>query len=389
MSPNAKLMLNIFLPFFAIHCMEQVYFVYGTVLQSYSLSPEIIGWILSCYFIAIMSIRPLGGWLLERFGVRKTLIGAGLLGFAGCSVLLFAKSIPFLLLGRILSGASFGVYGVGIFSYQAITLPPQKRGAALSLITSGGVLPMATITPLGEWFLIRGFTEAYLLLGPLCALACVYFGSKIGSPAIAAKQKEDWGTYGELFSFRPYLVVLSSGAIMALLDASVVCMSLLAAERGLVASYFLTGSAVAAVIVRIAGSELIGLLPCMLVLSPGAVCMGLSLFAISAFPSNLLFLLGGIMFGVGIGFSWPLYLSLIADILPPILRPKGTATGLLMYDTGWILTPLITGYFMSVIGTAWTFRVLSLAGLSAALLIHIFYWVPLYRKNNRVANANS
>lgn len=386
MSPNAKMMLNLFLPYYAAHCMEQIYFIYGTVLQHYSLSPKIIGWILSCYFITIMGIRPLGGWLLEKFGIRKTLIGAGALGFIGCTVLLFAKSVPFLILGRMLSGASFGIYGVGIFSYQAITVPAEKRGVIFSIVASGGVLPLATITPVGEWFLLHGHTSAYLLLGPLCSLACIYFGSRIGSPMVSAKKEVDWGTYTDLLAFRPYLIVLLSGTLMALLDASVVCMSLLATERGLVASYFLTSSAVAATIVRVGGSNLIGILPRMLALSPGAICMAAGLFTVSVFPSNTVFLLGGTLFGIGIGMGWPVYLSLVADILPPILRPKGTATALLMYDCGWIVTPLIVGYCAYLLGTAWTFRLLSLAGLAAVTTLYTMYWIPLHRKNARVGN---
>ena len=80
MSPNAKMMLNLFLPYYAAHCMEQIYFIYGTVLQHYSLSPKIIGWILSCYFITIMGIRSSGsgssGVRLKGFGMNSSRFSA-------------------------------------------------------------------------------------------------------------------------------------------------------------------------------------------------------------------------------------------------------------------------------------------------------------------------
>lgn len=383
MSPAAKLMLNLFLPFFAVHCMEQMYFVYGTVLQSYALSPKVIGWILSSYFITIMSIRPLGGWIMENFGIRKTLIGAGVLGFVGCTVLFFARGVPMLLLGRILSGASFGVYGVGIFSYQAIAIPARVRGSSFALITSGGVLPMAIATPLGEWFLLHGHPNAYLAMGPLFAIACVYFGSRVGDQSVSSKKKESWGTYSELLAFRPYVMLLLSGMLMALVDASVISISLLSAEHGIAASYFLTSIAVVAAIVRILGSNILGMLPRMLFFSPAALCMACGLFAASAFPSDTVFLLAGALFGLGIGMGWPVYLALIADILPSALRPKGTATALLLYDSGWIATPLIVGYAASVLGNAWTFRLLSLAALLAVVALYAVYWIPLHRRTTR------
>lgn len=384
MSPNIRLAVRLFLPFFAIHCMEQVYFIFGTPLKQYALSPETIGWILSCYFVAIMSIRPIGGWLLEYFGIRRTLIGAGILGFIGCSVLFFARGVPFLILGRVLSGMSFGVYGVGLFSYQALAIPASARGTTMSLVTSGGILPMAIITPIGEWFLRNGMQSAYLALGPLCALLCIYLGSRVGvGEEVPAHKEPTWGRYADLPAHRSYLVLLVSGALMALLDAFVVSISIFAGEYDLIASYFLTSSAIAATFVRIAGSRPLGALPCALVLSPSGLCMGLGLLMVSFFPTNAVLLAGGIIFGVGIGAGWPVYVRFVADILPAALRPKGTAVALLVYDSGWIVTPLIVGYCASLVGTVWAFRLLSVLGMTAICATFVLYWLPLNKRSAR------
>ena len=129
MSNNARAIWNVFLPLFAIHCMEQIYFVYGNVLQNYKLSPQAIGWVLSVFFLAIMCMRPVGNLLLENIGVRNTLFIGGVIGVVGGMVLFFARSVPSLLLGRALAGASFGIYTIGLFSYQALAIPDEIRRA--------------------------------------------------------------------------------------------------------------------------------------------------------------------------------------------------------------------------------------------------------------------
>ena len=84
MSQDVKLLISLFLPFFLIYSVQHVYLIYGNLLQSYGISPEATGWILSGYFLAAMAIRPLGGWLIENFGIRKTLVCGGMLSFIGC-----------------------------------------------------------------------------------------------------------------------------------------------------------------------------------------------------------------------------------------------------------------------------------------------------------------
>lgn len=382
---DVRLMISLFLPIYAIHCMEQIYFIYGSVAQSFGISSEMTGWVLSVFFIAIMAMRPIGSWLLENFGIKPTLMIATAIGMVGCIVLFFARGVPAIFVGRILSGASFGIYTIGIFSYQAIIIPAAMRGAVFAVVVSGGVLPTATITPVGEWLLMKGYLHAYLALGPITCLACWYLGRRVGTVNVVSRdEKRAWGTYGELLSNRRFAVLACTGLTIALIDATTIGMSLYASEAGVITSYFLVSSSIAAVFVRVVGSKVLNALPRSFMIAPCGMFMAGALFFISVFPSNRTLLLAGLFFGVGIGAAWPMYLSLVSDTLPIELRPKGTAVALFLYDSGWFMTPLIVGYTSSLLGIAWTFRVLSLATLGVLVAAQLLYWAPSYFRKKRL-----
>ncbi|MCL2010141.1 MAG: MFS transporter [Synergistaceae bacterium] len=384
MSQDTKLLVNIFLPFFLIYSVQHVYLIYGNLLQSYEISHEATGWILGVYFLAAMLVRPLGGWLLENFGIRRTLVWSGMLSFIGCSLFFFKQSVFPLFIGRAISGAGFGIYTTGLFSHQALCVSEKMRGAMFSLLVVGGILPISTVTPLGEWLLLGSRETLYLAIGPALSAACCFLGGRVNVAAAGETRgggEKSWGTYGVLFSSRPFLFLVFTGTTIALVDAFIVNISLLALEKGLAASYFLVSLSISAVVVRLAGSPLQNTLPRVALLAPCGILMSCSMILASFFPASGVFVAAGILFGVGIGAGWPMYHALIGDLLDPPLFPKGTATALLLYDAGYFVTPLTVGYFLPRFGTSGTFMAISLAAGGALVFIEVFYWLPLYWKS--------
>jgi MFS family permease len=109
--------------------------------------------------------------------------------------------------------------------------------------------------------------------------------------------------------------------------------------------------------------------------------MSLSMILVSFFPSNSALIAGGILFGAGLGAGWPMYQALISDLLEPVLRPKGTATALLLYDIGFFATPLIAGYFLPRFGTTGTFAAIALVAGGILVFLELIYWLPFHRRN--------
>ena len=414
-SPDVKLLISLFLPFFLIHSVQQIYLTYAILLhQGYGFSYETTGWIIGIYSLAAMLTRPVGGWLLENFGIRKILIWSGILSFIGCSLFFanestallligralggaafgfyFREPATLLLIGRALSGAAFGIYSMGLFSHQALCVSEKRRGAMFSLLVVGGILPMGAVAPLGEWLLYSSFNMFYLAIGPILSLLCVFFGGRVSVAAMQNETpsqetqgglngKKNWGSYKALFSSRPFLFLILTGTVIALVDSLIITLSLLTAEKGLMISYFFACVSVTALVVRLPGASLLNAIPRAPMLAPCGILISLSMILVSFFPSNSALIVGGILFGAGLGAGWPMYQALVSDLLDPVLRPKGTATALLLYDTGFFATPLIVGYFLPRFGTSGTFAIIALVAGGILVLLEIFYWLPFHRKS--------
>lgn len=373
-SNDTKFLLSMFVPLYAIHCMEQIYFIYGNVLGSYGLPPQTTGNILGVFFGAIMLARPMGGWMIENLGIGRTMAVSGFLAFAGCSMLFFERSVPFLYAGRIISGAGFGIFSIGLFSFQALRTTSKTRGAAFAITTVGGVLPMGTITPLGDLLMTGGHVKAYLAIGPIIGVICLLLSGLVKDEKFrGASSRKSWGAYGSLARSKPFVMLVITCAMMALVDASSVSISMMASERGLMASSFIASVAAAAVITRLCGARVLNRMPHLLSIAPCAMLMCFAILAASAARSNVSFLSCGILFGVGIGGGFPLILASVSDILPEGLRPKGTAVTLLLYDLGWFVTPPLIGALTPRLGLARSFAALACAVLVILAALTIFY----------------
>jgi MFS family permease len=314
------------------------------------------------------------------------LVWGGIISFIGCSLFFFQESAALLFIGRALGGAAFGIYSMGLFSHQGMEVSEKRRGAMFALLVVGSILPVGAVAPFGEWLLMNSRYTLYLAVGPALSLLCSFFGARVNITASrSAPAEQNWGTYGQLFLSRSFLFLIMTGTVIALVDALTITMSLLSAERGLVLSYFLVGVAVTALIVRLPGAALLNRLPRRLLLAPCGILMACAMILVSLMPTNNALIVGGILFGMGLGAGWPMYHAMIGDLLAPMLRPKGTATALFLYDIGFFVTPLAIGYFLPRFGTTATFAGIAIAAGIALVLLEAFYWLPVYGKS-RIKN---
>lgn len=69
----------------------------------------------------------INGILAERFGYRKSLIGALTLCIAFISIIFFSESLPVLLVGEILAGIPWGVFQTVTTTYASEICPVVLR----------------------------------------------------------------------------------------------------------------------------------------------------------------------------------------------------------------------------------------------------------------------
>jgi OFA family oxalate/formate antiporter-like MFS transporter len=108
---------------------------------------------------------PLQGYLAERFGPRKLLVGGGVLASVGWIISAMTSSLPNLYAAQVLAGCGSGmVYSISIGS--ALKWFPDRRGLAAGLIAAAfGAGAAATVRPIRWTIAHHGYEQAFLWFG--------------------------------------------------------------------------------------------------------------------------------------------------------------------------------------------------------------------------------
>ena len=114
-------------------------------------SREQITWVLTSYIIMAAIFTPLSGWLAERLGRKRVVVGS-IIGFTAASMLCgLAANLGQLVAFRLLQG----MLGAALLPMsQAILLdinPPEKHGSALSMWGMGAVIGPIVGPLMGGW----------------------------------------------------------------------------------------------------------------------------------------------------------------------------------------------------------------------------------------------
>ena len=373
-----KQIFLIFLAYYGITCLSNIYFIFGPFYEKMGASPQTIGFFLSIFYLMNCVCRPVGSAFMEKLNIRRTLIIGGvicLIASFGIEASLDNTSMLFLF--RAIMGLGVSVFSVAAVAAQSILLDEKSRGFGFALFTTGSMLPLATIVPLCEWFLARGLDVFYLRAPVVISIICLLLGFFTPDLKYAGGKSEDWGKYRELFKVKGVKLLLATAATMALADAMTLSVASLASSRAVAASFFMASASISAVLIRTVGFRLVSKIPRTLLAAPAAALMGLSLLALSFSSTSALFVLFGLTYGLGIGIGFPTDLALVGDLLSVNFRPKASALVLLVIDAGWMLTPLIYGFISPMLGENNTFRTFGIAVSAAALCLFLCCWLPL------------
>ncbi|WP_278408539.1 3-(3-hydroxy-phenyl)propionate transporter MhpT [Pseudomonas rhodesiae] len=144
--------------------------------QTFALDPKMLGWVFSVGIIGLLPGAFFGGWVADRIGRKKILVGAVLLfGLFSLSTA-FVDSYASLLLVRFLTGLGLGAALPNLIALCAEAVSEHKRGTAISVMYCGvplggalaAVVAMFTSEHWQTTFIIGGL--APLLAVPLMIL---------------------------------------------------------------------------------------------------------------------------------------------------------------------------------------------------------------------------
>ncbi len=380
---------NIIILFFANYfmlCMHNAYYVFSAYSQTFEGLLLFGSLLFSIYFIAVAISRPLSGSIIERIGIKTSMLIACLVAIISCSAYGYLCWLDIvndglyngvveaghalaclspqaygrlLIICRILAGFSYSLYMVGLFVALSYSTTEETRGPATGFVTLAGFLSMSSVIPLANYFtsnpspfgdLIIG-SIYYLAIGPVASIISVIFVLLLKTPNMSGKsdtadaapaQQIKWGTWKDLFGTKVLVVLCFATLFMSLADGMSGSVSDLAQKHGTNSSLYMIMLSVGGIFTRFLATlpavkrwSLKNVLPfssmvlaaCVIVLSqtPNAV-------------APVVFPIVGFVFGVALGFAFPAYVQLITDLSPSNLLPKANVAVLLSYDLGWFIT---------------------------------------------------
>ena len=137
-----------------------------------------LGLALTVYSIASVATQLPMGWLADRFGSRRLLVGALCLGGVSITSIGLVDAYPWLLVAAALNGIANAVYHPADYAILAAKVAPARIGRAFSIHTFAGMLGSA-VAPITILVLATtlGMTAALIvagLVGPLVAAPLIW-----------------------------------------------------------------------------------------------------------------------------------------------------------------------------------------------------------------------
>ncbi|MGY1801871.1 MFS transporter [Blastococcus sp. SYSU D00922] len=185
--------------------------VLGAIEQQLDVSAGAAGWVLTANLLAAAVLTPVLGRLGDLRGERPVILGILVAVAVGTLLTIVTTSLPLLLAGRILQGASYGLFPLSI-SVLRRELPERRLSVAMSVVSStlavGGVAGLvATGLLIGD----GGDYRRPFWIGLGAALVSLLMAHRVlpHRPSSASGRVDWWGA-----------LVLGLGLVLLLLPVS-------------------------------------------------------------------------------------------------------------------------------------------------------------------------
>ena len=345
-----------------------------------------IGVVQGLYSATGILCQPLVGAWVDRLGRRRFMLGGSAILMVATAAFIVSSSIPVLAVLRALHGVAFSAFFVSNYLYVVDLVPPERRGWALGIFGVSGLISTSLAPLLGE-FLVRhwGFDA---LFGFSTVLA-------VGATAVAERIRETRprilgvGPTADVFRdslrevWRLHMALmfcfgLGTGTIFTFLPTFAEHLGV----RGL--GLFYTAYAVAAMLVRVIGGQLIDLrgpraviIPSMAVQVGAALVLALVALFISPtarVPVLPFLFLAGFLAGGAHGFLYPALSALLVDVTPENRRARAVGTFSSVFLFGNAVGAMAFGYIADAQGyrTTWSaLAVLLFVGFLSSLRLTV------------------
>ena len=348
--------------------------------ETFHIGKSLVGVVLSCYVIAVLSVRPITGYVADTFPRKKVYLiayatfVATFLGYFAITV-----SLAMFILLRIFHGFSFGMLTTAGNTLVIDVMPSSRRGEGLGYYGVTNNLAMA-FGPMAGLFIIS--TGNYMLLFATSLITGIV-GLTLGTLVHVPKRelpKGDFKLSADRFFLKegiraciaffllaiPYGMTTSYIALYAL-DSGITHSSGLfftVMAAGLIASRLHSGKRVDKGYI----TETIRMGICIAFLGGmGEALLG-EAASVSATLGYVVYFVTAFLFGYGYGTMFPAYNTLFINLAPNSRRATANATYLTGWDVGIGCGMLLGGYI-----SQWGYAYCYMMGAMLIIIALIFF----------------
>lgn len=347
-----------FLLFFAFYLLLPVLPFY--LKEQFMAGKSMIGFILSCYTIACLCIRPFSGYMLDTFS-RKPLY---LLSYFVFTVIfagyMVATALALFIFLRIIHGFAFGMVSVAGNTIVIDILPSSRRGEGLGYYGLANNIAMSFGPMTGLFMHGTCSYEVIFTCSLVSGMLGIVMASLVKTPYKQPVKREP-------LSLDRFFLIKGLPAGISLLLLSIPYgmttsyVAMYAEEIGIKASsgLYFTFMAVGLAVSRIFSGRQVDKGRITLVISLGMYLACASFFALAACErlmiwnpgfTSVLFLAIALLQGVAFGTMFPAFNTLFVNLAPNSLRGTATSTYLTSWDVGIGIGLMAGGSIAQVFG---------------------------------------
>lgn len=339
--------------------MESGYYFLLPYLSGRGISVGMLGGVVMgiCYGVSFVA-RPFVPLLERRFTYDRILkLGYVCFFISALGIAAFTKTIESAVVWRGISGLGLSLVGISLTAYERHFIPESVRGQSIALITTAYSLPSLAVVPVMEFLVTQNLLSSYVYTFPVMLALGTIVIRKLPKmydsfKASDVTSKPNTKMYLELISDVRIVIFIITAALFALTDAGQLVFVKLAEEKNVQASYFFSVSAGIALFFRIIFGRLIDILPRKICAAAAAGITSAMMITVTLVSSPAAFMVCGFIFGIGMGFGYPMLMCLILDLGGRKYTTRLAVVFGLVYSGSFFIAPVAVEFIDSIFDSA-------------------------------------
>ena len=332
-----------------------------------------VGYVMAVYTMGAMLIRPVAGWLVDKYSRNKIMIAGLLLMLAASLLYYWAVNVVIMTCIRILHGMAFGLASTAIGTIVVDSLPIGRLNEGMGYFGLTSTLSMALAPMIGFWVVGQfGYPVFFGAIGVLTGLA--FFSSWLVRTAAVPLNPSNAKPIGIRANLAEKTALPAAGVMffLAVVYGALLCyISLYAVELGITnVGLFFTATALTMLITRPVagrwadegGSNVV------IIIGHAAIFIGMLTTGLSNTING--FILAGVFNGLGFGACMPVLQAQAVMNTPVHRRGAATGTFFALFDLGIGLGTIMWGY----VAAASSYQTMYFATLVPVVLAGMVYY---------------